>query len=244
MMYRFAQSFPVLPGKSDADAKAISDYFNAHPEEYWESRRALGMKLERAYLQKTPMGSFVAAYWESDLDIGEMYAGMANMAYPIDRRFAELAKEIHGIDITKPMQGPPPETIGDWRDERVADYGKGMAFVFPVLPGKAEAGKAFTQEAYSTRRAEFAASRRGWGQTAEIVTLLRTPVGDFMAAYLEGRDPWEGNRHFAESQAPFDRWFKDELKKLVPPEVDFDRPIAGVEEIFDSQKVRVKAGVA
>ena len=33
-MYRYAQTYPVLPGKSDADAKAIADYFYAHPDEY------------------------------------------------------------------------------------------------------------------------------------------------------------------------------------------------------------------
>ncbi len=48
---------PVFPGKSDADAKAIADYFKAHPEEYRQSRNAC-TTLERAYLQSTPMGSF------------------------------------------------------------------------------------------------------------------------------------------------------------------------------------------
>jgi hypothetical protein len=243
-MYRYVQAFPVLPGKSDDDAKAVSAYFNAHPDEYWESRRSLGMRLERAYLQKTPMGSFVVAYWEGDHELGEMLGRMAKISNPADRRFADLAKEIHGVDLTKPMPGPLPETIGDWRDETVTEFGKGMAFMFPVLTGKAEAGKTFAREAYSTRRPEFAVSRRGWGETAEVVTLLQTPMGDAMAAYLEGQDPREANRRFAASQAPFDRWFKDELGKLVPPQIDFNQPLDGTEEIFDSQKVRVKAGVS
>lgn len=243
-MYRYVQAFPVLPGKSDQDAKAIANYFNAHPNEYWESRRSLGITLERAYLQKTPMGSFVIGYWEGEHDIGETWAGMANMSNPVNRRFAELVKEIHGVDITKAMEGPLPETVGDWRDETVTEFGNGMAFMFPVLDGKAEAGKAFAREAYSERREEFAASRRGWGETAEIVTLLRTPTGDAMAAYLEGRDPKEANRLFAASQAPFDRWFKEELGKLVPPQIDFGKPIEGIEEIFDSQEVEAKAAAA
>src|SRR5438270_553204 len=113
-MHRYAQPFPVLPGKSDADLMAIAEYFNEHPDEYLESRRAAGVTLERAYLQKTPMGEVVAVY-------------------------------------------------------------------------------------------------------------------------LEGEDPVDGNRRFAASSAPFDRWFKDELKKLLPPEVDFDQPVPGVREFFDSQ---------
>ena len=78
-----------------------------------------------------------------------------------------------------------------------------------------------------TRRAEFAASAGHFNQNAEIVTLLSTPMGDVIAAYIEGADPAAGNGKFAASNAPFDRWFKDELKKLFPAEIDFDQPVPG-----------------
>lgn len=81
---------------------------------------------------------------------------------------------------------------------------------------------------------EFAASRRALTQNIEVVTVLSTPMGDFASVYLEGEDPAEGNRKFAASQSPYDRWFKDELKKLFPPEVNFDVPVPPVEELFDS----------
>ena len=81
------------------------------------------------------------------------------------------------------------------------------------------------KEALVTRREEFEASRRGFNQNAEVVTLLSTPAGDVVAVYLEGEDPVEGNRKFAASDAPFDSWFRGELKKLFPPEIDFDQPV-------------------
>jgi hypothetical protein len=236
-MYRFAQAFPVLPGKSDADAKAIADYFKAHPNEYLESRKAAGITLERAYLQVTPMGSFVVGYTESERDVASIMAAYADTSSALNKKFAELVKEIHGVDVTQPIPGPPPETIGDWRDETVTEIKNGFAFTAPLMPGQAEAGKAFTKEAFVTRRAEFAASRRALTNNAEIVTLLYTPMGPAIAAYLEGEDPAEANRKFAASTSPFDRWFKDGLKKLFPPEVDFDKPVTGVHEIFDSQKL-------
>ena len=89
------------------------------------------------------------------------------------------------------------------------------------------------------RKCSLQASRRGWNQNAEVVTLHSTPLGDVVAVYLEGEDPVESNRKFAASSAPFDRWFKDELKKLFPPEVDFDQPVRGVKGFFDSQALHL-----
>src|SRR5437867_13138529 len=115
-MYRYALPFPVLPGKSDADAKAIAEYFRAHPDDYRESRRAAGVSLERAYLQKTPMGSFVVGYIESERDAGTTLGALADASTPLQRRFGELAEEVHGVTVTQPPPGLPPVTTGGWRD--------------------------------------------------------------------------------------------------------------------------------
>lgn len=34
--------------------------------------------------------------------------------------------------------------------------------------------------------------------------------------------------------SPYDRWFKDECKKIVPPQINFDEPVPSVEKFFDS----------
>lgn len=77
-------------------------------------------------------------------------------------------------------------------------------------------------------------SRRALRQNVEVVTLSDTPQGPVAAIYLEGEDPNEGNRTFAASTEPFDVAFKHELSTLFPPFVDFNQPIEGVTEIFDS----------
>jgi hypothetical protein len=66
---------------------------------------------------------------------------------------------------------------------------------------------------------------------------MATPQGDVVAVYLEGEDPFEGNRRFAASTAPYDVWFKDELKKISPPYIDFNQPVPGIEQIFDSEAI-------
>jgi hypothetical protein len=110
-----------------------------------------------------------------------------------------------------------------------------MAFSAPAIPGTEDQGRAFGRDAYS--RPEMTESRRALRLNVDVVTLIETPQGPVVSVYIEGEDPWEGNRQFAASTSPFDLWFKDELKKLFPPFIDFGQPVPGVEEMFDSAEI-------
>jgi hypothetical protein len=227
--------FPVLPGKTETDARSISDEFLRRPDEYRESRKLAGITLERAYLQTTPMGMFVVVYGESENGFDAATGQMAQSDLPIDLFFRESVRELHGFDFTAPPPGPGPETIGVWNDPDVTSRGAGFAFCAPLLPGRAAAGRAFAADAYS--RPELGTARRSHGITKEVVSLLSSPHGDIVAVYAEGEDAVEGNARFAASQEPFDVWFKGELRTLFPPEVDFGQPVPGVVEIFDSATI-------
>jgi hypothetical protein len=233
MIHRYAVPFPVAPGKTDADARSIASYFRANIDQYRESRRRLGTTVERIYLQATPMGSIVIAYAEADRDFGEWNRALISSDLEVDRKFIDMVAEIHGVDVRQPPAGPPPETIGEWVDPQVTTRRKGLAFVAPLLPGKEDAGRAFAREAFVARNAELTESRRALGQNVEVVTLSSTPMGSFVCAYLEGNDPVEGNRGFAASARPYDAWFKDRLKELFPPEIDFSQPLPPIEQVFD-----------
>jgi hypothetical protein len=232
-MPRTVLPFPVLPGKSRDDIVSIAEEFRRRPDEYRESRRRLGVTLERAYQQTTPMGSFVVAYVESERDFGAQTAALVQSDLDIDKFFVRAIKEIHGVDLTQPPQGPPPETIGEWIDTQVKERRRGMAFCAPVKPVAEDRGRSFIQDAFS--RPAMTESRRALGQNMEIVTLVHTPNGPVAAVYLEGNDPWDGNRRFAASSSDFDAWFKNELKSICPPFIDFWQPVPGVEEVFDSR---------
>jgi hypothetical protein len=228
MTYRFAIPFPLAPGKTDTDAASISAYFAANMDQYRESRQRLGTTMERAYLQPTHMGSFVIGYVETGHNFADWIQALVTSDLEIDRKFIAMVADLHGVDIRQPPAGPPPETVGEWVDPDVSARRKGLAFVVPVLPGRDDAGRAFAHEAFVTRRAEFAESRRVWGQNAEVATLSVTPMGSFICGYLEGTDPVDGNRQFAASTRPFDAWFKDQLKGLFPPQIDFNQPLPPV----------------
>lgn len=211
--------------------------FRARPDEYLESRARLGVSMERAYHQPTPMGDFVVAYMESEGPGPDTLAKIVTSDLSIDKEFIRLVNEIHGIDLTVPPSGPPPDTVGVWVDPDMKTRGRGLAFCAPLLTGAEDAGRKFATEAFQTRADEMTASRRALGQTVEVVTLQATPHGAITAVYLEGTDPVEGNRKLAASTEPFDLWFKAELAKLYPPEIDFSKPIPPVSELFDSQAV-------
>jgi hypothetical protein len=233
MIHRYAIPFPLAPGKTDADAGSISAYFKANMDPYRESRKRLRSTIERIYLQATPMGSMVIAYAETERDFAGWIQTLLSSDLDIDRRFIEMVADIHGVDLRQPPAGSPPETIGEWVDPQVTTRRKGLAFVAPVLPGKDDAGRAFAREAFETRKQELTESRRALGQNVEVVTLSATPMGSFVCGYLEGNDPVEGNRGFAASTRPYDVWFKEQLKSLFPPDIDFNQPLPPIQTLFD-----------
>ena len=231
-MSRAAMVYPVVPGK---DARAIADELKSRPREYEQSRRRLGITMERAYLQHTPMGDYVVAYLEAEGDLLEKMSQLPSSDLDIDRYFVDAVKEIHGVDLTQPMPGPVPETVAAWIDTSVRSRGSGMAFCAPLTPGETDRARAFVADAY--HRDDFTASRRRLHVSEELLTLQSTPQGDIVGIYIEGDDPAKGNEGFAASQEPFDLWFKEQLTKIFPAAIDFSKPVRGVEEIFDSTKV-------
>ncbi len=231
-MSRMAVVFPVLPGK---DAREIAAELRSRPREYEQSRKRLGITMERAYLQHTPMGDFVTAYFESEGNVLQQFGKLAASDLDVDRYFVKAVREIHGADLTQPLPGPVPETVAAWVDSTAKGRGRGMAFCAPLTPGETDRARAFVADAY--HRDDFTASRRRLNVSEELITLHSTPRGDIVGIYIEGDDPEKGNRGFAASKEPFDVWFKEQLATIFPASIDFTKPVEGVEEIFDSTKV-------
>jgi hypothetical protein len=238
-MNRTALVFPVLAGKTEADIRRIAERFQADPEGYFESRDRVGVTLERAYWQHTPMGDFVIAYAESDRSAADVIGAYTEEATEIDRFFIATVKEVHGIDITDVPAGPPPETVGEWVDPAVTERRRGMAFCAPLIQGQEDRGRAWAKETFGQEG--MTTSRRAFNQNVEVVTLTETPQGSICGVYLEGTDPFEANHTFAASIEPFDVAFKQELSTLFPPFVDFNQPVLGVTEIFDSHALPHRA---
>jgi hypothetical protein len=233
-MPSFGLAFPVLPGK-EAVIRDLANEMKQRRSEFQQSRQRAGLTLERVYLQKNPDGSsLVVSYVEADGSFGETLRSFLGSDLPIDRYFMEKNSEATGIDFAAGPQAPEPELVGEWVASGVTERRRGFAFAAPLQPGKTDAARQFAQEAYVTRQTEMAESRSSKGLTRERIFLNRTPAGDIAVVYLEGADPVDGNRQFAASNTPFDRWFKDQCKQIFPPFIDLDQPVPRNEEVFSS----------
>ena len=83
----------------------------------------------------------------------------------------------------------------------------------PIVPGKLNQWRQMVAE-LRRRSDEHARSMRAKGVTREDIWLQQTPVGDTVILYMEGDDPASYTKKVFESDAPFDRWFAQQLREV------------------------------
>jgi hypothetical protein len=106
-----AVAFPILPGKTAEWRTWMEEVNGSWREEFNESRRRAGVH-ERTFLQSTPMGDLVIVTLEGD-DPGRAFGQIMSADDAFTRRFAERAKEIHGVDLTVRPTGSLSELVVD-----------------------------------------------------------------------------------------------------------------------------------
>jgi hypothetical protein len=108
----FMGAFPVLPGKED-EARRFAHETVERREEFDRSQERLRTTRDEWALQETPMGSLLIVRFEAD-DVGQAFAGLAQSTDPFDVWFRQRVLDTTGVDLTQPMESPPPEIILDW----------------------------------------------------------------------------------------------------------------------------------
>jgi hypothetical protein len=104
----------------------------------------------------------------------------------------------------------------------------------PVLQGKLDKWRSFTDQMNGPRRAEHDASRKRMGMTREVASLMQTPHGDFVCLCHEADSLKTAFQMLAESQEPYDVWSREnavdihgitpEMMSKTPAVVVFDWP--------------------
>ena len=84
---------------------------------------------------------------------------------------------------------------------------------FPLLPGKREAFDAFVAEV-RYRRDEVNAFYKTYGIIRESWHLQKTPAGDMVICCTDLENLPVAAPQYAESQAPFETWFKGKVLEL------------------------------
>ncbi len=99
-----------------------------------------------------------------------------------------------------------------------------VLLALPVPPKTTEEMlQKFAQEVHA-KMGDFTKSRLECGASQEAWAVQDLPDGGkLFLICLAGDDPAEVNRHFAESNQAFDRWFKDTLGPQLNAE--FDQPL-------------------
>ncbi|MFJ5699822.1 DUF6176 family protein [Arthrobacter sp. NPDC093139] len=86
-----------------------------------------------------------------------------------------------------------------------------IVWSLPILPGKLEAWKALAENA---KGEDYDRSRKRMGVVREVVSLMQTPEGDFACIFQEGKDLAKAFQMAAESDDPYDVWFRDQIKEI------------------------------
>lgn len=99
-----------------------------------------------------------------------------------------------------------------------------VGMVFPVVPGKSDALVAFANALMNERKAEYEISQAS--VLKESWFLQPTPMGDVCVIHFEAPDPGAVFAGLAESNEPFDVWFREQV--LETTGVDLRNPPAGL----------------
>lgn len=90
-MAAFAFSLPILPGQEEVVRRmgeSVSESGELR-EGYEESRRKLGIREEKVWMQRTPIGQTMIVYWETD-DPQRTLREIADSQDEFAQRFREL----------------------------------------------------------------------------------------------------------------------------------------------------------
>ena len=90
-----------------------------------------------------------------------------------------------------------------------------MVLAWDVPPDQEEPWRRFLQELSASRYEEYAQSRRRLGVSAASVWLAPKPSGGGVAiVYLKADNPERELRELAAADAPFERWYGREMRRL------------------------------
>lgn len=89
-----------------------------------------------------------------------------------------------------------------------------FAFAVPVVAGKEDLDRQVLQEMEGPRREEYEAALREAGMTRQAIWHQQTPAGTVAVVLVEGDDPVAAVAAFGASDAPFNRWFREQMEEV------------------------------
>lgn len=103
---------PIRPDMTEEYKQFIHDLQSARREEYVETRRNMGVKRIKLWIQHTSGGDLLITYYDVE-DIGRLEQGLTSSENPFDVWFREQVEKYHGVSLDEGPKGSPPEMILD-----------------------------------------------------------------------------------------------------------------------------------
>ena len=88
------------------------------------------------------------------------------------------------------------------------------AIAVPVAPGKYDAWQSFAEELKSSRADDFQEFNERMGLTSHRAWLQETPDGHLVIAVHDGPGADEFMPKLAQSDHPFDSWFREQIEDI------------------------------
>jgi hypothetical protein len=102
-MAAVAFALPILPGREDlvkSMGEAVSGSGGLR-EEYEESRKRLGIREEKVWVQRTPIGASIIVYWETE-DPQRTLREIADTQDEVDKKFKQIVEDAApAIDLSQ-----------------------------------------------------------------------------------------------------------------------------------------------
>jgi len=108
-MGTLAIALPCLTGGAERLRAIARECDGPRRADFDDFHRRVGLTSERWFLQQTPQGELLILQLEGD-PIGAL-GKLAGSNHPFDVWFREAVREVHGVDLSEPLPGPPPELV-------------------------------------------------------------------------------------------------------------------------------------
>ena len=113
MMAVFNGVFPILPGKEQDGRDFAAACIGGRRKGFDAQAARTELARETWSLQETPMGSFMLVWFEAP-DIEKAFIELATSNDEFTIWFRGQVKDVTGVDLGAPPQGPLPAVLIDW----------------------------------------------------------------------------------------------------------------------------------
>jgi len=108
----FNVAFPILPGKEQEGRDFAAACIGERRTGFEAQLARGGLTRETWALQETPMGSFILVWFEAP-DIEKAFTELATSDDEFTIWFRGQVKDVTGVDLGAPPEGPPPDVLVD-----------------------------------------------------------------------------------------------------------------------------------